>query len=572
MMKLSARRFARILLDSISWFLAILLSGLLRFDGVLPPGMPSQIFQLCWLAIILSVFVGSLFSLYNGRYRNASLEEVIALSLSVAVIVTILFSSRVLLGFTTTPRSLPIASGALAIVFQLVGRVLINPRILLPFQKNSVGSRTLIYGAGIAGRQLIEQMLYLKNQYFPVAFLDDDKSKSNLRIYGRKVLGSIDSLENVVASENIELLIVAIADVDSVLLRDLESRCRRLNLTLRIIPSAYEVISGSLRLGDLSDISEEDLLGRRPLKANNFEISKFMEGKSILVTGAGGSIGSEIVRQLNRYSPKSVSMLDRDETALLNLQLSLDGTGLLTNSNLILGDVRDRARMEEILEEIRPDIVFHAAALKHLTTLERFPQEAFKTNVLGTLNVLEASEKFDVKVFVNISTDKAANPTCVLGKSKLMTERLTATAQGSDKRYLSVRFGNVIGSNGSFIHTFRKQIEKGGPVTVTHPDVTRFFMTITEAVQLVLHSSIIGRNGETLILDMGQAVHINTIAQHMIDVSGRNIEIKYTGLREGEKLHEVLMAPSEEIEIREHEFIMHTRVDPITNRSDLSWN
>jgi len=533
--------------------------------------MPSQVLQLSLLTVLVSLFVGSLFSLYNGRYRNASLEEVLALSLSVTVIVVIVFSVRVLLNFTTTPRSLPIASGALALVFQLVGRILINPRILQPFQKNYTGYKTLIYGAGIAGRQLLEQMLFLKNQYNPVGFLDDDISKVNLRILGRKVFGSIDNLEKIVAKEEIELLIVAISEVDSSSLRDLEGRCRQLNLTLRIIPTAYELISGSLRLGDVSDISEEDLLGRRPLKANDSEISNFIKGKSILVTGAGGSIGSEIVRQLHRYSPKSVSMLDRDETALLNLQLSLDGTGLLTNNNLILGDVRDRERIEEILEEVRPDIVFHSAALKHLTTLERFPQEAFKTNVLGTLNVLEASEKYNVQVFVNISTDKAANPTCVLGKSKLMTERLTASAQALDKRFLSVRFGNVVGSNGSFIHTFRKQIKNGGPVTVTHPDVTRFFMTVTEAVQLVLHSAIIGRNGETLILDMGQAVQINAIAQHMVDVSGRNIEIKYTGLREGEKLHEVLVGPSEEIEIREHEFIMHTRVEPVKNRSDLSW-
>jgi FlaA1/EpsC-like NDP-sugar epimerase len=258
-------------------------------------------------------------------------------------------------------------------------------------------------------------------------------------------------------------------------------------------------------------------------------------------------------------------MVDRDETALLNLQLSIDGTGLLTDDGLILGDVRDRERLEEIFESTKPEIVFHAAALKHLTTLERFPEEAHKTNVVGTNNVLEVAVKFEVGTFVNISTDKAADPSSALGNSKLITERLTSAISGEDKKYISVRFGNVIGSNGSFIHTFRHQIRHGGPVTVTHPDITRYFMTLSEAVHLVLQSAIIGRNGETLILDMGQPVSIDAIAKHMIEASGRKIELKYTGLREGEKLHETLVSPSERIEIREHPFIMHTRVEPLKN-------
>jgi FlaA1/EpsC-like NDP-sugar epimerase len=300
------------------------------------------------------------------------------------------------------------------------------------------------------------------------------------------------------------------------------------------------------------------------VSSDNTDIEAFIRGKRVLVTGAGGSIGSEISRQVNRYQPSSLTLLDRDETALLNLQLSLDGTGTLTNSGLVLGDIRDTDRINQIFEQASPEIVFHAAALKHLTTLERFPEEAHKTNVLGTKNVLEASLKFNVDTFINISTDKAADPSSALGRSKLITERLTAGIQIQGKKYISVRFGNVIGSNGSFIHTFRHQIKNGGPVLVTHPEVTRFFMIVNEAVHLVLESSIVGETGETLILDMGQPVSIDAIARHMIEVSGRDIQIEYSGLRDGEKLHEILISAKEKGEMRHHPYIMHTKVNPLS--------
>jgi dTDP-glucose 4,6-dehydratase len=445
----------------------------------------------------------------------------------------------------------------------LVFRVLVNPRSIRPFRKRISGERTLIYGAGIAGRQLAEQMLLQSDEYNPIGFIDNDKSIANLRIFGRPVFGGIDQLEKIVKTESPTILIVAISGIESGALLDLERRCRALGIAVRIIPTAHEIISGAVRLTDVEDISEEDLLGRRPVRSDDLKIAQFIRGKRVLITGAGGSIGSEIARQVHRFAPSSLAMVDRDETSLLNLQLSLDGTGLLTGDGLILGDVRDQERLEEIFALTKPEIVFHAAALKHLTTLERFPEEAHKTNVIGTKNVIDTAVKFNVKTFVNISTDKAADPSSALGKSKLITERLTSAVHGDDKKYISVRFGNVIGSNGSFIHTFRHQIRHGGPVTITHPEVTRFFMTVSEAVHLVLQSAIIGESGETLILDMGQPVSIEAIAKHMIEVSGRKIEIKYTGLRDGEKLHETLVSPLEKTEIREHPFIMHTKVEPL---------
>lgn len=560
---LTKKRLARILMDSISWFAAAWLSTLLRFDGQLPQGMIANIWRFGFLAVSVSLLIGISFSIYAGKYRNASLEEVLLLSLATALTTLVLFSLRVIVNVTGVPRSVPIIAGCLALIFMLVFRVLVNPRSIRPFRKRISGERTLIYGAGIAGRQLAEQMLLQSDKYNPIGFLDNDKSIANLRIFGRPVFGGIEQLEKIVRDESPTILVVAISGIESGALLDLERRCRAIGIAVRIIPTAHEIISGAVRLSDVEDISEEDLLGRRAVSADDVKIAQFIRGKRVLITGAGGSIGSEIARQVHRFAPSSLAMVDRDETSLLNLQLSLDGTGLLTGDGLILGDVRDQERLEEIFSLTKPEIVFHAAALKHLTTLQRFPEEAHKTNVIGTKNVIDTAVKFNVKTFVNISTDKAADPSSALGKSKLTTERLTSAIQGDDKKYISVRFGNVIGSNGSFIHTFRHQIRHGGPVTITHPEVTRFFMTVSEAVHLVLQSAIIGKSGETLILDMGQPVSIDSIAKHMIEVSGRKIEIKYTGLRDGEKLHEILVSPLEKTEIREHPFIMHTKVEPL---------
>jgi FlaA1/EpsC-like NDP-sugar epimerase len=559
---LTKKRFARVFMDSVAWIVAAWLSTLLRFEGQLPQGMGIEIWRFASLAIAISLASGICFSIYVGKFRNASIEEFLQISLATAVSTLVLFSVRVIFTQPGVPRSIPIVSGFVALIFMMVFRVLANPRNVLSFKKRQNGEPTLIYGAGIVGRQIVEQMLLQSDQYNPIGFLDDDPSISNLRIFGRPIFGNINQLEKVARTQSPTILILAISDMESKSLLDLERRCRTLGLTLRIIPTAHQIVSGAFRLTDIEDLSEEDLLGRRPIVTNEEEISNFIRGKRVLITGAGGSIGSEIARQVHGFAPMSLTLMDRDETALLNLQLSIDGTGLLTDEGLILGDVRDRERLEEIFATTKPEIVFHAAALKHLTTLERFPEEAHKTNVMGTKNVLEMAIKFEVKTFVNISTDKAADPSSALGKSKLATERLTSAIVGEGKKYISVRFGNVIGSNGSFIHTFRYQIRHGGPVTITHPDVTRFFMTVSEAVHLVLQSVLIGRNGETLILDMGQPVSIDAIAKHMIEVSGRKIDIKYTGLRDGEKLHEVLISPGENIETREHPFIMHTRVIP----------
>ncbi len=347
-------------------------------------------------------------------------------------------------------------------------------------------------------------------------------------------------------------------------------------LRVMVLPSLDEILNGKSTLGDVRDITIEDIVGRHPVDTRVESIAGYLDGRRVLVTGAGGSIGSELCRQISRFSTAELIMLDRDETALQDVQLSISGHGLLDSREVVLADIRDSAVLVEIFESRRPEVVFHAAALKHLPMLEQYPDEAWKTNVLGTQNVLDAAKRVSVDTFVNVSTDKAATPSSVLGHSKRLAERLTAwAAHELDARYLSVRFGNVFGSRGSVVPVFTQLIAAGGPVTITHPDVTRFFMTISEACQLVVQAGGIGSPGEVLVLDMGEPVKILDIAERMIALSGKDIEIVYTGLRDGENLHEALFGVGEEHVRPVHPKISHTHVpalNPLELTVDSVWS
>jgi dTDP-glucose 4,6-dehydratase len=361
------------------------------------------------------------------------------------------------------------------------------------------------------------------------------------------------------------VLIISIAHADAALLREITDTAVAVGLKVKVLPVLEDVLEGKSRLSDVRDIAIEDLIGRQPVDTEVESIAGYLEGKRVLVTGAGGSIGAELCRQIAKFSPRELIMLDRDETGLQGTQLSISGHGLLDTKDVVLADIRDADALQLVFADRRPDVVFHAAALKHLPMLEQYPDEAWKTNVLGTLNVLQAARSVGVTTFVNISTDKAANPTSVLGHSKRVAEKLTAwAAHETGLKYLSVRFGNVIGSRGSMLPTFTSLIEAGGPLTVTHPDVTRFFMTIPEACQLVVQAGGIGRASEVLILDMGEQVRIMDVAERMIEMSGKDISIVFTGLRPGEKLHEELIGRDELDERPIHPKISHTSIDPIS--------
>jgi FlaA1/EpsC-like NDP-sugar epimerase len=547
--------------DWFSWTIAVPLALLLRYDFNISLQLLGWAVLAGLSAGLGQMLIGSIFHLYQGRYVVGSFDEILGVILTTFFVGGVATFLLLLSSSNQFPRSTFIIATGIATASMLGARFLWrSAQQQRALQRD--GKRTLIFGAGDAGSQIVQLMLSDRHSAFqPIGFIDDDPRKYHLRRSGIRVLGDSTQLEEICSTKDVDTVLIAIAGIQAPDLLTLDQRLRPLGVNVTIIPTASEIAGGAVKLGDISDVTEEDLMGRRPIKTDEVKITEFIRGKRILVTGAGGSIGSELVRQIYRYRPEALFLLDRDESALLQVQLTLDGSGHLMSPNLILADIRDADRISEVLCEIQPQILFHAAALKHLTLLERNPEEAFKTNVRGTANLLQSAVDHKVTHFVNISTDKAADPTSVLGKSKLLTEQLTAgVPEDSRRTFVSVRFGNVLGSRGSVIDTFRYQIENGGPVTVTDESVTRYFMTIREAVHLVLQAAVIGQHGETLILDMGSPIRIADLAQHMISRSGRNISIEYTGLRPGEKKHEVLISVQELPHSTSHELVTSSRV------------
>lgn len=555
--------------DALTWIAALFLAVAFRFDFALTSTTIQVTILIGLLMALGQMAVGSALRIYQGRYRLASFDEITGVFVSAGIVGVVTTVGVVVIQPSGMPRSAPAIATCFAILFMLAGRFALRlARRTGSFSSEAIA--TLVYGAGESGNQITRLFAATPNSDFrPIGFLDDDPSKRRLRMNGLRVLGNLNDLEPIVRSRNVGVLVVAIAGIDAPRLLELDRRCAALGVTMRVIPTASEIVGGAVKLGDISQVTEEDLLGRRPINTDETAIARFLSGKRVLITGAGGSIGSELARQVSRYSPAYLALLDRDESALQAVQFSLDGRGLLDSEQLILADIRDSDRMHEVLNTTRPDVVFHAAALKHLPLLQTHPAEGYKTNVVGTANVLTAAVAANVPVIVNISTDKAADPTSVLGSTKLLTERMTAGLAAADRRYLSVRFGNVLGSRGSVLNTFRQQIATGGPVTVTDPNVTRYFMTIGEAVHLVLQAAAIGQAGETLVLDMGEPVRIRDVAEQMIARSGRYISIEYTGLRPGEKMHEILLSENEAARVGEHPLIRHTRVSGIAIKDAL---
>ena len=554
------------MLDALSWAVAIVLAVLLRYDFALDRVTWFSTLMVCLAAAALQLGAGYLFYLYRGRHPYGSFAEVRALSL--VVLVTTVVLAIPLLSFGTAlsvPRSAIFI--AVPIAFVLMGVVRYVKRLLVERAIRPVDhtDRALVYGAGYLGSTIVRRMLTdRESAYLPVGLIDDDPTKRNLWLDGIRVQGTLLDLAYAARTTEATVLVVAIARADATLLREISDAALLAGISVKVLPPLEEVLEGKSRLKDLRDLSIEDLIGRHPVDTEVESIAGYLKGKRVLVTGAGGSIGSELCRQIARFAPSELIMLDHDETGLQGTQLSILGHGLLDTQDVVLASIRDRDALQRIFGERRPEVVFHAAALKHLPMLEQFPHEAWKSNVLGTRNVLEAARSVDVATFVNISTDKAANPTSVLGHSKRVAEKLTAwAAQETGSRYLSVRFGNVIGSRGSMLPTFTSIIEAGGPLTITHPDVTRFFMTIPEACQLVVQAGGIGGPGEVLILDMGEPVRILDVARRMIDMSGKDIAIVYTGLRPGEKLHEELIGHGERDHRPIHPKISHTAIDAL---------
>ena len=431
------------------------------------------------------------------------------------------------------PRSVPVGATICFIVAAAMGRAMWRTAAERPQAAvdGSSSTRVLLVGAGEPARELIGSMLRdPAREWHPVGLVEDDRARRHLRIRGVPVLGTTATIDDLVEQTGADALVVAIPDASSEMIARIADAGRAAGVDVKVLPSTSEMLSGNVGISSLRDINIQDVLGRKQVDTDVASIAGYLTGRRVLVTGAGGSIGSELCRQISRYGLAELIMLDRDESALHAVQLSLTGRALLDGRDVVLCDIRDAEALNQVFMSRRPDVVFHAAALKHLPMLEQYPAEAVKTNVVGTLNVLTAAARADVELVVNISTDKAANPTCVLGYSKRVAERITAAfARSASGNYLSVRFGNVLGSRGSVLTTFAQQIAEGGPLTVTDPEITRYFMTVEEACQLVVQAGAIGRPGEALVLEMGAPVKILDVAHHLIRLARRPVQVEFTG-------------------------------------------
>lgn len=541
-------RWSWSVVDAVIWFVAIYGATWLRYDFTLENVLVASTLLFAIVGGLVHIGSGAVFGPYRVGHQRGSFEESADISRAVAI-TSLLLAGWAILGTSfVVPRSVPFIAGALALAGMFASRFVIRAWRNRHKTDREGDERVIVFGAGEAGRRLVRSMLRdSQSGYFPVALLDDDKHKRRLKIEGVPVRGTREDVDRIAQTYGATGFVIALPQANSALIRELTDLSTAAGLDTQVLPPLHAIIGGTPTSQDLRDVNVEDLLGRQPIALDTSAIAESIAGRKVLVTGAGGSIGSELCRQIARFGPKKLYMLDRDESGLLATQMSLTGEGLLQGDEVILADIRDPEAMREVFADARPNLVFHAAALKHLPLLESYPLEAWKTNVLGTLNVLTAAAEVDVAVFVNISTDKAADPTSVLGYSKRIAERLTAAfARTRSGRYVSVRFGNVLGSRGSVVHTFTAQIERGGPVTVTHPEVRRFFMLIPEACQLVLEASAIGLDGEVMVLEMGEQIKIVDVARTLIGISGRrDIDITYTGLRAGEKLGEDLFSDHE---------------------------
>ncbi len=412
--------------------------------------------------------------------------------------------------------------------------------------------RTLIIGAGSAGTMVVRQLQHNKEaDLYPIAFVDDDRNKQKLEIYNVPVVGTTNHIQEIVEDNDIEHIIIAIPSLNRSQINEIFEKCRKTKAKTQIVPMLEDLLDGKLSVNEFRDVQVEDLLGREPIKLDDAGIGEKITGKTILVTGAGGSIGSEICRQVMKYKPAKIVLLGHGENSIYNIEMEMrvtykDTVEIATE----IADVQDRHKIFEIMKNHQPYIVYHAAAHKHVPLMERNPEEAVKNNIFGTKNVAEAADTFKVNTFVMVSTDKAVNPTNVMGATKRFAEMIVQhmASVSNSTRFVAVRFGNVLGSRGSVIPLFKKQIQKGGPVTVTHPDMIRYFMTIPEASRLVIQAGTLARGGELFVLDMGDPVKILDLAKNLITLSGYSIEeigVEFTGLRPGEKMYEELLNEGE---------------------------
>lgn len=539
----------------------------LRFDfsfRLIPKAFFNGFISTIGIWCIISLVVFAIFKLYNSVWLFVSSNELFRivsayLILMVAGVPFIIFN-------VTMPKSYYVMGIILSFCFTVAirfsYRLMRQLRLFVHRSGNSADKKNvMIIGAGMAGRSLITEFRtseHIKDRV--VCVIDDNPTKLGKSLGGVPIVGGRDSIIEMVEKYSVDKIIYAIAASESNTRKEILDICSRTGCQVQVIPAVYQLVNGEANLSKLRKVDAQDLLGRDPIKVNMDEIFEFICGKVVMVTGGGGSIGSELCRQIARSHPKQLVIFDIYENNAYEIQMELEREYPSLNLEVLIGSVRNTARLDYVVGTYKPEIVFHAAAHKHVPLMEVSPNESIKNNVFGTYKMAQAAAKYGVKRFVLISTDKAVNPTNIMGASKRLCEMVVQMMnRQSETEFVAVRFGNVLGSNGSVIPLFKKQIEAGGPVTVTHPDIIRYFMTIPEAVSLVLQAGFYAKGGEIFVLDMGEPVKIDTMARQLIRLSGFepdvDIKVEYTGLRPGEKLYEELLMKEEGMQDTENKLI-----------------
>ncbi|QNB46997.1 NAD-dependent epimerase/dehydratase family protein [Thermanaerosceptrum fracticalcis] len=554
-------RYSLAVLDFIIGVFAFYSAFYIRFDGQIPEVFLS-VFNKFWLLYALIKITTFYFlGVYKRIWRYAGIRDLLVVVNSVSVSILVLIT----LGYylrETVPRSVYILTWMLDMI--MAGGIRVVPKIYYERSLKLVprdAKHLLVIGAGDAGVLVVKELQrQALASLIPIGFIDDDTAKQNIKIMGIPVLGTRAELEQVIKENDIQQVLIAMPSAPGKVIREIVEKCRALRVPVRTLPRMYDIINGQISVDLIREVKLEDLLGREPVKLDMERIAETIRHKRVLVTGAGGSIGSELCRQICRYDPKEIALLGHDENPIFEIELELRSKYPNLKIYSIIADVKDKNRIIQIFSEKRPEIVFHAAAHKHVPLMEYSPGEAFKNNIIGTKNVAEASDRLSVETFVLISTDKAVNPTSVMGATKRIAEIIIQyMAEMSKTKFVAVRFGNVLGSRGSVIPIFQEQIRQGGPITVTHPEMRRYFMTIPEAVQLVLQAASMAQGGEIFVLDMGEPVKIVDMAKELIRLSGlepeKDIAIQFTGIRPGEKLYEELLTSEEDTTATKHKRI-----------------
>lgn len=572
-----------VLLDSLVIIASLVLAFFIRFEFTIPHTYVPMIYAVLFLFLGVKLVVFVFFKLYRMTWRFVGISDLGSILMALLVSETIIMALVLIpssaayknylghLAIAGFPRSIFLLDGLIS--FFLISGIRLSKRIYLEGLKNIVsvkkGTRTIIVGAGSTGEMILRDILKQEVTVFnPVSFLDDDPLQWKHYLHGVQVQGGVADMKAVIAKNRAEAIIIAIPNLSHKALKEIYSIARESGIkTIKIVPRIYDMHKPNINLKSLEEISIEDLLGRPDVRVNFSEVENFIKGRSVLITGAGGSIGSELVLQICAFGPSRLTLLDVDETEIHNVEIRLkrefsqywqNGRG--NSISFVVGDIRDEMLLQRVFSDSAPEIVFHAAAYKHVPMMEHNSYEAVKVNILGTHNLANAAAKQGVRKFIMISTDKAVEPTSVMGASKRVAEYICRSMNGkSSTDFVSVRFGNVLGSRGSVLPLFLDQLKHGGPLTVTHKDMQRYFMTIHEAVLLVLQASIIGRNGEVMVLDMGEPVKIQTLAEDLIRIHGlepyKDIDIDFIGVRPGEKLFEEILTAEEGTVASRHEKI-----------------